>query len=216
MPINTEGLLGQIGYDASSLSELFGQQFAEPKAAWEQFLQPSFTLAQEALGELPGQRAGLLGELSSGLQRRSFVAGRKLAGRAATAGFQGSGQIEQLGELGRRDIGREYTQGRRGIGEDIAKREAGILGALSGNVSSFLQSLVSSGAELASGVDYGSTIPPGALPYIEWRNQGGQGGKEGYLEYLSRFESENTIPPESGPGSVDISDAPGNYYNPFG
>ncbi|HEC61504.1 MAG TPA: hypothetical protein ENI27_04550 [bacterium] len=143
------GLLGRIGYDAGSLSELFGQHFAEPKASWEEFLQPSFGLAQEALGGLPGQRAGLLGGLSSGLQRRSFVAGRQLAGRAATAGFQGSGQIEQLGEIGRRDIGREYTQGLRGIGETIERREAGILGSLSEKVSGYLQSLVSSGAKLA-------------------------------------------------------------------
>ena len=93
MSQHNTGLLGQIGYDASSLSDLFGQSFADPKPAWEKFLEPSFDLAREALGELPGQRRGLLGDVTSGLQKKSFVAGRRLEGRSATAGFAGSGQI---------------------------------------------------------------------------------------------------------------------------
>ncbi len=171
-PYSTEGLLGLIGYDASSLEELFGQTFKDPKAEWSTLLQPEFKGAAEALGELPGQRRGLLGQLTSGLQERSFTAGRRIAGAAAGTGFAGSGQISQLGEASRRELGGEYGRGSFRITQDIQRREAGILAALKGNVGSFLAMLMAARPKLVSDVS---------------RRVGG-GGE--YYEQESEFEDD--------------------------
>lgn len=150
-PYSTGGLLGQIGYeDVSSLDELFGRTFKDPSDKWAQFLQPSFKLAGEALEELPGQQRGMVGQVTSRLQERSRVAKLRISGAAASTGFAGSGQISDLFRRSGEKIGQEYGSERYRIGQDIQRREAGILAALSGNVSSFLQALLSSGAKLGT------------------------------------------------------------------
>ncbi len=142
-------LLGMIGYDAESLPDLFGQHFQNVKPIWSQFLEPSFDLAQTALGALPELRGSLLGQLTSGLQERGVAAGRGLQSRRAGAGFAGSGALDQLGQTGRRGLEQEFGRGSFRIGQDIAQKEAGILGALSGKVGGFLQTLLAAGTEAA-------------------------------------------------------------------
>lgn len=166
---STQNLLQMMGYEAGTLPELFGQHFEDPKDVWSQFLEPSFGLAGEALGELPELRRGMLGQLTSGLQERGATAGRELQHRRAGAGFAGAGALDRAGRVSRRGLGREYESGRWGIGQDIAKREAGILGGLSGQVGSFLQALLAGGAEPGEG-----DRPTLAGAYDQYINSGGR------------------------------------------
>ncbi len=209
-------LLGTLGYDASSLQGLFGQYFKDVDPRWSQFLEPSFETAQTALGELPGMRRGLLGQLTSGLQERGVAAGRGLQSRRAGAGFAGFGALDVLGRTTRGGLEREMGVGRFRIGEDIARKRAGVLGTLGGKVGGFLEQLLAAdtepagddtttpqGADLPEGyhIEHGnlvpdSGLPSGALPWRDWFDRGietgriaddGSGHYREYQEYIEGF-----------------------------
>lgn len=191
-------LLGMMGYDVKTLPGLFGQYFEEPDPKWARYLEPSFRLAEEALGELPGQRRSMLGQLTAGLQERGVAAGRELQARRAGAGFAGAGALDRFGRTTRRGLEQEYGRGMWGIGQDIARREAGILGALTGKVGGFLEQLMAAGAG-------GASITPPDIPVTPV--PGGEGGVEpgagvnplmSYDEWFSEME-------ESDPSSVEGS-----------
>ena len=143
-------LLSLLGFDATSIQGLLGETFQNTEGL-DKFLQPSFNLASEALSELPGQRREQLSRLSSTIGQRGITEGTRIRGTAAGTGFAGSGQISQLETSARTGRERTFETGTTRIGEDIQRQEAGIVGALSGKVSSFLSSLLASGAELAAG-----------------------------------------------------------------
>ncbi len=153
---NNQNLLSLLGYDVSSVEDLIGQTFKDP-AQFTSFLQPAFNLAQTALSALPGQRREQFGELASGLEERGIREGTRLRGAAASTGFDSGGQITQLGEISRTGRGRAVTTGITNIREDINRREASIVGGLSGKIQNFLESLLANEAELAS------NRPPAAL-----------------------------------------------------
>ena len=199
-------LLGTLGYDASSLQGLFGQYFKDVDPRWSQFLEPSFETAQTALGELPGMRRGLLGQLTSGLQERGVAAGRGLQARRAGAGFAGFGALDVLGRTTRGGLEREMGVGRFRIGEDIAKKRAGVLGTLGGKVGGFLEQLLAAGTEPAGEGD-GTTIGDIDL-FNTYRDSGGDLGFEDWQE-AGRPEAIR------GPGGEELSAADsvafGNY-----
>lgn len=141
-------LLGLLGYDASSISDLLSQNFQGTEGL-DRFLQPSFDLASTALEGLSGQRQTQVGELASIIQGRGVEAGRSIRGRSAGTGFAGGGQINRLTDITRREFSQDFSRGTAKIGEGIQRQEAGILGSLSSDVSSFLNSLLASGTQLA-------------------------------------------------------------------
>ncbi len=172
-------LLGMMGYDVGSISGLF-EQFEDPLASWTERLKPAFGRAQAALGELPGLRGEMLGQLRGGLQERGVAVGRGLRTRRAGAGFAGAGALDRMGRTARRGIEQEYGRGTWGIGQDIARKEAGILGGLTGTVESFLGQLMAADTRAAPADDTGSILdpywarepvpePPTGLPsYEDW------------------------------------------------
>ena len=208
MPSHYSNLLQLIGFDTGSISGLFSD-FKDPKPLWAKLLEPEFKGAQEALGGLPGLRRGLLGQLTGGLQQRSVAAGSGLEGRRAQSGFAGSGQIDQLGQLGRRGLQQEFGRGSFRIDQDIQEREAGILGGLSGKVSSFLEALTASGTELADRsakpLSFDAWMDenyPNLHPELRFQK------REEYESYLSSLDDttgQTTLPDEDegdGPGGV--------------
>ncbi len=156
-------LLGMMGLEAPSLPEYFGQYFEDVDPRWSQYMGEQFGAAETALGELPGLRRGMLGQLRGGLQERGVAAGRGLQARRAGAGFAGAGALDRMGRTARRGLGQEYGRGMWGIGQDIARKEAGVLGGLRGQLGGFLEML------MAADVDTGEedwTLPaePVTLP----------------------------------------------------
>lgn len=166
----------------------------------------------------------------AGLEERGVELGR--AGRigVARAGFAGAGAPGRRERLGRRQLGRQFMDilgARRtglagveaglerelfGAGEAVESRRAGLLGSLGTGIQNLLNALISGGVEFGEdGADVvsrpgvgGTPPPPGAMSYIDWRNSGGQGGQEGYLEYLDRFEPADTgIPGGGTPGLIE-------------
>ena len=180
-------LLGMMGYEAATLPELFGQYFEDVDPRWTQYLEPSFGLAHEALGELPGLRGGMLRQLTGGLQERGVAAGRELRARRAGAGFAGAGAIERLGRTARRGLRQEYGRGMWDIGQRIAGREAGILGALTGKVGTFLERLLAADVTPA-----GEGVPPYEHARIPPRER---------LEELPGFAEEPI-------GELDVEEVP--------
>lgn len=197
-------LLGMMEYEAETLPELFGQWYQDVDPIWTEQLSPAFKLAETALGELPGLRGGMLGQLRGGLQQRGIAAGRALEARRAGAGFAGAGAIERFGRMGRRGLEREYGRGMYGIEQDIAKQEAGILGTLAGKTESFLEMLGLSGVARRTTGYYdpgapgvGDIIIPGGdddvvdgyggrdPDYAAWRDYRAEGGTLGYQDWLS-------------------------------
>ena len=182
-------LLGTLGYDASSLQGLFGQYFKDVDPRWSQFLEPSFETAQTALGELPGMRRGLLGQLTSGLQERGVAAGRGLQARRAGAGFAGFGALDVLGRTTRAGFEREADIRRYRIGEDIARKRAGVLGTLGGKVGGFLEQLLAAGTEgLGDGGGAGTeTSEDVSTNYGAWLTS------MGYTTSEERFQEWKTL-----------------------
>ncbi len=150
-------LMGMLGLGAGTLPEYFGQYFEDVDPRWTQYMGEQFGAAETALGELPGLRRGMLGQLRGGLQERGVAAGRGLQARRAGAGFAGAGAIERGGRIARRGIEQEYGRGVWGIGQDIARKEAGVLGGLRGQLGGFLEMLMAADA----GADAGAVTPGG-------------------------------------------------------
>lgn len=145
-------LMEMMGYKAGGLPELFGQYFEDVDPRWTQMFEPQFEATRTALGELPGQRRGMLEQLTGGLQQRGVAAGRALQGRRAGAGFAGAGAIERFGRTARQGLEQEYGRGMWGIEQDIARKRAGVLGGLRGRIGSFLEQLMAAGTTAAAGV----------------------------------------------------------------
>lgn len=168
-----QSLMEMMGYKAPDLPTLFGQYFEDVDPRWTEMFAPQFKATQTALGELPGLRGGMLGQLRGGLQQRGVAAGRELQARRAGAGFAGSGAIERLGRTTRRGLGEEYGRGMWGIGQDIARKKAGLLGGLRGRIGSFLEMLMAADVSPATG---DSDVGAGDVGAGGWPLQ------EGYLE----------------------------------
>lgn len=146
-----------MGYQAPDLPTLFGQHFEDVDPRWTQMFEPQFEAARTALGELPGLRGGMLGQLRGGLQERGLTAGRGLQARRAGAGFAGAGALDRMGRTARRGLEEEYGRGMWGIGQDIARKRAGVLGGLRGRIGSFLEMLMAADTEPAAG---DGAVPP--------------------------------------------------------
>ena len=219
-------ILGTIGYDASSLQDLFGQYFQDVDPRWSQHLAPSFKTAQTALGELPGMRREMTGQLMGGLQQRGVTAARGLQSRRAGAGFAGFGALDELGRTTRAGFEREAGLGRFRIGEDIARKRAGVLGTLSGKVGGFLSQLLAAGTEAAGdgrggGGDDGLDrykkklldpliqpedieVPTGAAAWQDWEEAASSFGADisraNFLAYIERFNEGDLRPGDPGFG----------------
>ncbi|KKM79920.1 hypothetical protein LCGC14_1345060 [marine sediment metagenome] len=199
-------IMGMMGLEAPSLPEYFGQYFEDVDPRWSQYMGEQFGAAETALGELPGLRRGMLGQLRGGLQERGAAIGRGVQARRAGAGFAGAGAFGREARTARRGLGQEYGLGMYGIGQDIARKEAGVLGGLRGQLGSFMERLMAAGVTPAGDdgyleppppeIDYTKPVEPSgptvdAMNYYEFLGQTQQGPSDysyrQYLGYLDDF-----------------------------
>ena len=107
-----------------------------------------------------------------------------------------------MGDISLRDIGRDFTTGLRGVNETIARREAGILGALSGKVSGFLGQLLAADVDLADEDGGGDAGFRGGGPGVGAGEYEGQHSSDGM--YVWTGNSWNLIKPiDDGTGKGD-------------
>lgn len=190
-------LMEMMGYEAGGLQELFGQYFQDVDPRWSQYFEPQFETTRTALGELPGLRGGMLEQLRGGLQRRGVEAGRALRGRQAGAGFAGAGAFGREARTARRGLGEEYGRGMWGIEQDIARKRAGLLGGLRGEIGGFLGQLMAA--------DVGGREEPGRYDESLYRQYTLAGGDMSYLDWINAgrpTESTEFIPTNGGNGDV--------------
>ncbi len=197
-------LMGMLGLGAGTLPEYFGQYFEDVDPRWSQYMGEQFGAAETALGELPGLRRGMLGQLRGGLQERGVAAGRGMQARRAGAGFAGAGALDRMGRTARRGIEQEYGRGMYGIGQDIARKEAGVLGGLRGQLGGFLEMLMAADTRVAPAGDTGGLTLPGEgwedLPtdptldtdpsILDIRE--GEDLPQGYMDWLAQAGWEDT------------------------
>jgi len=195
-------IMEMMGYEAGGLPELFGQYFQDVDPRWTEMFAPRFEDTRTALGELPGLRGGMIGQLRGGLQERGIAATRGLQAQRAGAGFAGAGALDRTGRTARRGLEQEYGRGIYGIGQDIERRRAGLLGGLRDEIGGFLGQLMAAELEPASeGVTYDSGqsgIPSTGRPgyqgedvdYGNWRDYRSEGGSLGYQDWIGAGRPE--------------------------
>lgn len=195
MPNNYGSILSMLGAryeDYPSLEAMFRGERGRYDPLWGRELGSHFAGYQAAMGELPGLRGGMLGQLRGGLQQRGIAAGRGLEARRAGAGFAGAGAIERFGRTGRRGLEQEYGRGMYGIGQDIAGREASYLATLLGKTESYLR-----GIEPTVGdPDY---ISPGMMPR-DWMDA--PGAEPEYLSFEDWLSDKGYGTPTEARGQV--------------
>lgn len=209
-------ILEMMGYNYPSLEAMFKGERGRSDPLWERELGRSFGSYQTAMGDLPGLRRGMLGQLTSGLQERGIAARRGIQARRAGAGFAGAGALDRMGRTARRGLEKEYGRGMWGIGQDIAGREASLLATLLGQTQEYL-----GGIEPVRGTGrdprYWGEKPEEWTSTGEWMGPQGRQPLGGFLrEYLPRGEEITPMTFEEFLESSGMSGSQAEYaYNEY-